>query len=181
MNNRLKCIRKQFHLTQEEFADRIGIKRGAISNYEIGRNEPIDAVISLICREFNVNEEWLRTGEGDMFRKISEADELEQILAAITVSDDETIKRIIRAYWRLSDNKKSVIRELIDNLVEKTEQALNPPASAIAFAASPDVGPENNEEGYNPDIEARVARYRKQLELEASTGIFEDSIQARTG
>ena len=95
MNNRLKCIRKQFHLTQEEFADRIGIKRGAISNYEIGRNEPIDAVISLICREFNVNEEWLRTGEGDMFRKISEADELEQILAAISVSDDETIKRII--------------------------------------------------------------------------------------
>ena len=92
MNNRLKCIRKQFHLTQEEFADRIGIKRGAISNYEIGRNEPIDAVISLICREFNVNEEWLRTGEGDMFRKISEADELEQILAAISVSDDETIK-----------------------------------------------------------------------------------------
>ena len=54
-------------LTQQEFASRIGIKRNTIANYEAGRNEPIDSVISLICREFNVNEKWLRTGEGEMF------------------------------------------------------------------------------------------------------------------
>jgi transcriptional regulator with XRE-family HTH domain len=54
-------------LTQQEFADRIGIKRNTIANYESGRNEPVDSVISLICREYGVNEIWLRTGEGEMF------------------------------------------------------------------------------------------------------------------
>lgn len=67
MKDRIKKIRKELDLTQQEFADRIGIKRGGVANYEIGRNEPADAVISLICREFNVNEEWLRTGQGEMF------------------------------------------------------------------------------------------------------------------
>ncbi len=67
MKNRIKEIRKKLDLTQQEFADRLGIKRGGIANYEIGRNEPADLVISLICREFNVNETWLRTGMGDMF------------------------------------------------------------------------------------------------------------------
>ena len=56
MEARLKAVRKAVGLTQQEFADRLGIKRGAVANYEIGRNDPIDAVISLICREFGVNE-----------------------------------------------------------------------------------------------------------------------------
>ena len=64
MKDRIKKIRKELDLTQQEFADRIGVKRGGIANYEIGRNEPTDSVISIICREFNVNEDWLRTVEG---------------------------------------------------------------------------------------------------------------------
>ena len=67
MNERIKKLRRSLDLTQQEFADRIGIKRGAIANYEIGRNTPADSVISLICREFNVSENWLRTGTGEMF------------------------------------------------------------------------------------------------------------------
>lgn len=64
MNERLKKIRKSLDLTQQEFANRIGIARGNIAAYEVGKNAPSDAVISLICREFNVNENWLRTGAG---------------------------------------------------------------------------------------------------------------------
>ncbi|WP_148355462.1 helix-turn-helix domain-containing protein, partial [Anaerotruncus colihominis] len=56
MYKRIKELRKALHFTQQEFADRIGIKRNTIANYETGRNDPIDAVISLICKEFNVNE-----------------------------------------------------------------------------------------------------------------------------
>lgn len=67
MNERIKKLRKDLDLTQQEFADRISIKRGAVANYEIGRNIPSDSVINLICREFNVNETWLRTGTGEMF------------------------------------------------------------------------------------------------------------------
>ncbi len=66
MNTRIKQLRHHFGLTQQEFADRLGIKRGAIANYEVARNEPVDSVISLICREFHVNETWLRTGAGEM-------------------------------------------------------------------------------------------------------------------
>lgn len=67
MSERIKRIRKMLDLTQQEFADRIGIKRNTIANYESGRNEPVDSVISLICREYGVNEIWLRTGDGEMF------------------------------------------------------------------------------------------------------------------
>lgn len=67
MNKRLKKLRKALDLTQQEFADKIGIKRNSFANYETGRNTPIDAIIVSICREFNVNEKWLRDGIGEMF------------------------------------------------------------------------------------------------------------------
>ena len=63
MNERIKEVRKSLGLTQQEFADRIGVKRNTVATYEGGRNIPIDSVVSLICKEFNVNEEWLRTGD----------------------------------------------------------------------------------------------------------------------
>ncbi|MCE2603972.1 helix-turn-helix domain-containing protein, partial [Pseudomonas aeruginosa] len=68
------ALRKELGLTQEKFADRLSMKRNTIANYEIGRNEPIDAVVSLICKEFNVSEEWLRTGTGEMFKPLPEED-----------------------------------------------------------------------------------------------------------
>lgn len=114
MKERLKKLRKMLGLTQREFGERIGVKPNTIATYEIGRNEPIDAVVSLICREFNVNEVWLRTGKEPMFAEISEDEELTQIFSAIAVSDDALIKRIIRAYWKLSDNEKEIVRKLID-------------------------------------------------------------------
>lgn len=67
MKDRLKLLRKELNLTQQELADKLGIKRTTIGNYEVGRNEPVDSVISLICDRLNVNEEWLRTGAGEMF------------------------------------------------------------------------------------------------------------------
>ncbi len=114
MKERLKKLRKMLGLTQREFGERIGVKPNTIATYEIGRNEPIDAVVSLICREFNVNEVWLRTGKEPMFAEISEDEELTQIFSAIAVSDDALIKRIIRAYWKLNDNEKEIVRKLID-------------------------------------------------------------------
>lgn len=76
MNERIKELRKRLNLTQQEFADRLSIKRGAVANYEVGRNTPSDSVIALICREFNVSERWLREGEGDMFLPQDDAAEL---------------------------------------------------------------------------------------------------------
>lgn len=64
MNERIRQLRKELKLTQTEFGNRLGIKQTTVAGYETGGRVPIDAVISLICREFNVNEEWLRTGKG---------------------------------------------------------------------------------------------------------------------
>lgn len=67
-NQRIKKIRRNLDLTQQEFAERIGVSRANIGKYETGISEPSAAVLSLICREFDVREEWLRTGDGEMFK-----------------------------------------------------------------------------------------------------------------
>ena len=72
VGSRIKEVRDFYGLTQQEFADRLRIKRGAVANYELERNAPIDAVISLICREFNVREAWLRDGTGEMLEQLTE-------------------------------------------------------------------------------------------------------------
>lgn len=73
MNERIKKLRKVLGLTQQEFADKIGMKRNTIANYETNRNEPSNSVISLICRTFNVSEDWLRQGDGEMFSPVISA------------------------------------------------------------------------------------------------------------
>lgn len=93
MNNRLRELRKSLNLTQQEFADILKIKRGAVANYEIGRNQPIDAIISLICEKFNVNEDWLRNGNGEMFKKVSRNDRLANWVANVLREPDESFKK----------------------------------------------------------------------------------------
>lgn len=113
MDERLKRLRKTLGITQQEFADKIGIKRNTIATYESGRNEPIDAVIALICREFNVNEKWLRSGEGEMFLDLSED---EFVKAAATLSNDSFVRSLIIEYWKLDDDSKKLFRNFIHRL-----------------------------------------------------------------
>lgn len=83
MKDRIIALRKSLNLSQQAFADRLGIKRATISNYEIGRNDPVDSVVSLICREFGVREEWLRYGTGEMKEPGSRADEMQEKVARL--------------------------------------------------------------------------------------------------
>ena len=92
MKNRIKKIRRDFDLTQQEFADRLGIKRGGVSNYEIGRNIPSDSVISLICREFNISEEWLRNGTGDMFLPADRNKDIEKLTNILMKEESDSFK-----------------------------------------------------------------------------------------
>ncbi len=88
MHERLKKLRKALDLTQQEFADRIGSKRNTVAKYETEANMPSAAVVSLICREFNVNEDWLRNGNGDMFLPINRENEISKM--AKDLLSDET-------------------------------------------------------------------------------------------
>ncbi len=112
MKDRIKKIRRDLDLTQQEFADRLGVKRGTIANYEIGRNEPVDSIISLICREFNVSEEWLRNGTGEMF--VPDAgDELEAVVKEYGLSNADQV--ILEKFVHLSDEaREAIINYMID-------------------------------------------------------------------
>ena len=126
MNERIKELRKNLKLTQQEFADALNIKRGAVANYEIGRNEPIDAVISLICKTFNVNEEWLRSGAGDMFLELPEEDEEAAYVSELLEDSDndlyKLIKEIMHTYHELSPKSKEVIRDFSAELRENIKK-----------------------------------------------------------
>lgn len=116
MNERLKQLRKALQLTQQEFADRLNIKRGTIANYEIGRNEPIDAVITLICKEFGVNEVWLRTGEGgeeNMFTKISDEDRFSLSLGKLSTTDNRFLQNALIALADTEPEKLKIIEEFM--------------------------------------------------------------------
>ena len=67
MKDRIKKIRKELDLTQQKFADKLGVKRNTVGQWECGINALTDQTITAICREFNVNEAWLREGKGDIF------------------------------------------------------------------------------------------------------------------
>lgn len=116
MNERIRKLRKSLGLTQAEFGRRIGIQQTTVAGYETGGREPIDAVVTLICREFHVSETWLRTGDGEPFVKSEPDDELAYVFAQIKISDDDLIKKIIKTYWSLDEKEKAVIRKLIDGL-----------------------------------------------------------------
>ena len=76
IKDRIKSIRKKKELTQVEFGQIIGVKGNTVTNYETGLRNPTEAVVKSICREFNVNEHWLRTGEGKMFIELTKEEEI---------------------------------------------------------------------------------------------------------
>lgn len=122
IKDRIKQVRQNAGLTQSQFAERLNISRNYIGLIEIGDRIPSDRTIADICREFNVSEVWLRTGEGEMFVDLGEDAELTQVLAEIQVSDDDTIKDVLVAYWELEEKEKAAIRKLIDGIVRRQKE-----------------------------------------------------------
>ena len=90
MQERIKEVRKSNGLTQTEFGEKIGVKGNTVTGYETGIRSPSDAIIVSICREFGVNEEWLRTGNGEMFLPKSRGQEIGEIVKAAAQHDPET-------------------------------------------------------------------------------------------
>ena len=122
MHNRIKTIRTTAGLTQQEFADKLGIKRGTIANYELGRNEPIDAVINLICREFSISENWLRTGEGDMRTPRSREEEIADLVAKAISGTNEFKKAVIRMICTRSEAELQVLEKMLTTIAEDVEK-----------------------------------------------------------
>lgn len=120
MNERIKQLRKALGLTQQEFAERVGIKRNAVANYETGRNEPIGSVVNLICNEYNVNPDWLRDGTGEMF--IDPATfSLDEYAQANKLTKTEI--SIIRGFMELDPGVRSAIYDIFKKAFSSDQSA----------------------------------------------------------
>lgn len=144
MNERIKELRKALNLTMEKFGERVGVTRSAMSNIENGNRNLTEQMLRSICREFSVNEEWLRTGEGEMF-VISRNDYIEMVSRSYGL--DKIDEAIITAYMALDPQKRAIIKEYILTVAKTYSE--NDPASVQA------------------KIDAEVDAYRKELEAAA--------------
>lgn len=116
MKDRIKKLRKELDLTQQAFADKIGMKQNTIAQYEMGRTTPSDAIIFSICREFNVNETWLRTGDGEMFEQMTEQQKILKYTALLLKDKDSAvanaIQTLIITYEQLDDTSKATLEKI---------------------------------------------------------------------
>lgn len=120
MIKRLKELRTALNLTQQEFADKLGTSRNNIAGYEIGRRSPSDAVVTLICKEFNVNEDWLRNGTGEMFKTLDREEEIAQMVEHLFLEESDSFKyRFIKALCNMDEKGWDVLEKLIDDMTKK--------------------------------------------------------------
>ena len=123
LKDRIKEIRKSNRMNQAEFGAKIGVKGNTIGNYELGLRNPSDAVIFSICREFRINETWLRTGKGK--KEINLPPEDEAAAAISNVLEDicyensiyTLVKEFLLKYDKLDSKSKDVINKLADDVV----------------------------------------------------------------
>lgn len=124
LKNRIKELIKSTGLKQVEFANRIKVDPSYISKLlsDNSKTVPSDRLLNDICREFNVSEEWLRTGKGEM-HTITENDALlAEALAQIADSDDERIRQIVTGLCYLDEKYVDIVCDLINNLAQDSKK-----------------------------------------------------------
>ena len=89
INQRIKTLRKKLNLIQQDFAKKIGVQRVTISWMEKEGNTITRQNVKIICDAFNVNEHWLRTGEGDMFKPVDEPNILDRLQRELNLNNAE--------------------------------------------------------------------------------------------
>jgi len=143
---RIKRVRKDAHLTQVEFGERIGLNGSTITGYEKGTRVPNGAIIAMICHEFGINEEWLRNGTGPMKKEtpVSFIDELarEHNLGSAA---KQLLNMVVVAFEELGDDQASAI---MDRMFEMLSQRETDKSNALSFDILPDSNTdESNDSG----------------------------------
>lgn len=144
MNERIRIIRDHFNMTQEVFSKAIGLGQSTLGMIEVGKREVLERHIKTICSVFNINEEWFRTGKGEMFIETKSS-----FLASIASQYDldEFDQVLLEAYLALPGDQRKVIKDFIQEV-------------AGAF---------NNEDeiaATERQIDEEVESYRRELEAE---------------
>lgn len=122
MNERIKELRKELNLTLEKFGERLGIQKATLSKIENGTVSITERNIAAICREFNVNENWLRTGEGDIHIQISEEDELMQWAGKVLSKQSSDFQyRFVKMLMGLTEEQWQVFEDKVRELASSSD------------------------------------------------------------
>ena len=122
INERLRELRKALDLSQANFGKPIGLSRDEIKNLEYGKTTPKDITIPIICEKFHVSEEWLRTGEGEMFRPMDREEEIADLAATLFKDEESSFRsRLIRALAKLDEDEWKVLENIALEITEKKD------------------------------------------------------------
>ena len=123
MGERVKELRKALGLSGEKFGEKIGLKRNSLSQIETGKNNLSEQNILAICREFNVNEDWLRYGTGEMFKDMTLDEEIISFIGEIQWDTSNTFKkRFISAISKLNEEEWNILEKIIVDMASDIEE-----------------------------------------------------------
>ena len=114
MNTRIQQIRKTAKMTQDEFADKIGLSKNFVWMIEKGERTPSERTIKDICREFKVNYDWLVNGTGDMFQ--DDDSDAQAIVDSVMTGDNDFAKKTLVKFARLSEERWRPLQEILEEL-----------------------------------------------------------------
>ena len=146
-NERIKKLRKTLDLTQQEFAERLGIRQNTVAKYETCRGTPTRSVVSLICREFHVNEEWLRTGDGEMFQP-GPADDLDRLVTEYGLPQE--FRALAEEFLDLKPSEQQVVVSFIRKLSAK-------------LASESAAGQDDDDAAFDAECRAKAEAYYREL------------------
>lgn len=153
IGERIKWIREQLlddngrKWTQERFAQELKIKRNTVATYEVGKSLPSDSAVSLICKTFNVNEIWLRTGEGEPYKEIGRTDRIEAFFKDVELGDNEFKKAFVEGLAKLTTEEWVAIEKICKKMAESN-------FSSAAAGRSSDAVPDDLDSKSTEELEA---------------------------
>lgn len=124
---RIAAVIKASGLTKTAFAERLNVSQSFVSRLAVGASVPSDRTIADICREFNVNEHWLRTGEGEMFSTLSREEEITKFaMEIIRDPDSEFQRQLLTTMARLEPAQWKLMEQMLDQLLQQRQQSAPP-------------------------------------------------------
>lgn len=123
INERFRLLRETKGLSQEDFASRIHRTRSEIKNIEYGKTTPKEEVIQSVCAAYGVNESWLRTGEGEIFKPVSKDAELAAFLGEIMHGETADFRRrLVAALARFGPEEWELLERMVNHLAEEIQK-----------------------------------------------------------
>ena len=122
LNERISALISALGLKKTAFADKLNVSQAFVSQLCSGVKQPSDRTIADICREFNVNEHWLRTGEGEMFIKLSRGEEISAFMGDILTGEPDFRARLISALARLTPEQWKQLEGIADTLIAEMQK-----------------------------------------------------------